>query len=240
MLFTLCSTTYNKSAWTLFVAKKKKKKKKRWQGPPNINKLKQYETVLSFKVSLFIQFMQSRKWRERVYQVCLHVKISQWEPFSWFKKTKFIRREKIFSRAVLNSFWRIWSLSENFLLIFSTQYTFLELVVIIYPYTLLSVTVIVSLMSDKHRGHQPSIPFLLQKPQKSTWLPSRMVFCFWVLFSVFISSKQARLLCVKTKKLHSQDKVLFNIKKKKKRRRKQTQKNKAFEHEFGRWLPWQH
>ena len=30
-------------------------KLEKWQGPPHINKCKQYETVLSFKVSLFIQ-----------------------------------------------------------------------------------------------------------------------------------------------------------------------------------------
>lgn len=128
------------------------------------------------------------------------------------KKTKFIRRETNFSTAVPNSFCRIWSFSENFLLIFSTQYPFLELVVIIYLYTLLSVTVIVSLMRDKdrRRRHQPlSIPFLPPEPQKSTWFPSRMVFCFWILFSVLISSKQARLLYVQTVKLHFQHKVLF-------------------------------
>ena len=30
-------------------------KTERWQGPPHINKVKQYETMLSFRVSLFIQ-----------------------------------------------------------------------------------------------------------------------------------------------------------------------------------------
>ena len=30
-----------------------------WQGPPHTNKLKQHEIVLSFKFSLFIQFIQS-------------------------------------------------------------------------------------------------------------------------------------------------------------------------------------
>ena len=30
-------------------------KQERWQGPPHINKAKQYETVLLFTVSLFIQ-----------------------------------------------------------------------------------------------------------------------------------------------------------------------------------------
>ena len=34
-------------------------KLEKWQGLPNINKVKQFETVLSFKVSLFIQFIQS-------------------------------------------------------------------------------------------------------------------------------------------------------------------------------------
>ena len=45
-----------------------------WQGPPHVNKVKQYETLLSFKVSLFIQFIQSRKQREFVYFVCLGIK----------------------------------------------------------------------------------------------------------------------------------------------------------------------
>ena len=34
-------------------------KLERWQGPPHINKVEQYENVLSFKVSLFILFIQS-------------------------------------------------------------------------------------------------------------------------------------------------------------------------------------
>ena len=33
-------------------------KLERWQGPPHINKVKQYEIVLSFKVSLFIQLFE--------------------------------------------------------------------------------------------------------------------------------------------------------------------------------------
>lgn len=33
----------------------------RGQGPPNINKVKQFEVVLSFKFSLFVQFIQSNK-----------------------------------------------------------------------------------------------------------------------------------------------------------------------------------
>ena len=36
-------------------------KLERWQGPPNINKVKHYETVLSFKVSLFIKFILAVK-----------------------------------------------------------------------------------------------------------------------------------------------------------------------------------
>ena len=36
--------------WTLF---------ERWQRPPQINRVKQDESVLSFKVSIFIQFIQS-------------------------------------------------------------------------------------------------------------------------------------------------------------------------------------
>ena len=39
-------------------------KLERWQGPPHVNKAKQHETVLSFKVSLFIQFIQSSEDRE--------------------------------------------------------------------------------------------------------------------------------------------------------------------------------
>ena len=34
-----------------------------WQGPPHINKVKQHEVVLFFKVRLFIQFIQS--WRTK-------------------------------------------------------------------------------------------------------------------------------------------------------------------------------
>ena len=33
-------------------------KLERWQGPTHINKVKQDETVLSFQVNLFIQFIQ--------------------------------------------------------------------------------------------------------------------------------------------------------------------------------------
>ena len=33
------------------------RKLERWQGPPHINNVKQYETVFSFKVSLFILFV---------------------------------------------------------------------------------------------------------------------------------------------------------------------------------------
>ena len=32
-------------------------KLERWKGPPNINNVKQHETVLYSKVSLFIQFV---------------------------------------------------------------------------------------------------------------------------------------------------------------------------------------
>ena len=47
----------------------------RWQGPPHINKVKQCEIVLSFTISLFIQ---SRKWRQLVYCICLGTKKSLW------------------------------------------------------------------------------------------------------------------------------------------------------------------
>ena len=45
-------------------------KLERWQGLPYMNKVKWYEIVLSFIVSLFIQ---SLKQREFVYLVCLHL-----------------------------------------------------------------------------------------------------------------------------------------------------------------------
>ena len=50
---------------------KKTGKSDRWQGLPHINKAKQYETVLSFKVSLFIQFFQPWNQREYLHLVCL-------------------------------------------------------------------------------------------------------------------------------------------------------------------------
>ena len=46
-------------------------KLERWQGPPHINKMKQYETVLSFKITLYVQFIQSWKQRDFAYIVCL-------------------------------------------------------------------------------------------------------------------------------------------------------------------------
>ena len=46
-------------------------KVERWQGPPHINKVKQFDTVLSFRVRLFIQFIQSWKQRVLVYLICL-------------------------------------------------------------------------------------------------------------------------------------------------------------------------
>ena len=57
-------------------------KLERWQGPPNINKVKEYETVLPLKVSLFIRFIRSWKQREFVYLVCLSIKINQEQFFS--------------------------------------------------------------------------------------------------------------------------------------------------------------
>ena len=45
-----------------------------WQGPPHINKVKQYETVLSFQVSSFIQFIQPWKQKDFVYLVCFGIK----------------------------------------------------------------------------------------------------------------------------------------------------------------------
>ena len=41
-------------------------KLERWQGLPHINKAKQYETLLSFKFSLFIQFVCSVTKTQRV------------------------------------------------------------------------------------------------------------------------------------------------------------------------------
>ena len=40
-------------------------KLERWQGPPHINKIKQYEIVLNFKVSLFIQFVWIKKKKKK-------------------------------------------------------------------------------------------------------------------------------------------------------------------------------
>ena len=36
-------------------------KLERWQGPPHVKKVKQYEIVLSLKVSLLVQFFHSQK-----------------------------------------------------------------------------------------------------------------------------------------------------------------------------------
>ena len=49
----------------------------RCQGPPNINKVKQYEIVLPFKVSLFNQFIQPWKQGESVYLVYSSIKKNQ-------------------------------------------------------------------------------------------------------------------------------------------------------------------
>ena len=49
----------------------------RWQGPPHINKVKQYETVLSLKVSLFI-----KSWKWILYVVCLDIQNISPEDFS--------------------------------------------------------------------------------------------------------------------------------------------------------------
>ena len=43
-------------------------KLERWQGPPNINSMKIY---CSFKVSMFIELIQSLKQRKSVYLDCL-------------------------------------------------------------------------------------------------------------------------------------------------------------------------
>ena len=61
-------------------------KLERWQGPPNINKLKQYETLLSFKFSLLIQFVKSWKQRLFICLVCLGIKKHQSDQ-SFFPKT---------------------------------------------------------------------------------------------------------------------------------------------------------
>ena len=53
-------------------------KLERWQGPPHINKVKQYEVVLSFKASLFTQIIQSCKSSEFDY---LKISISEDEDF---------------------------------------------------------------------------------------------------------------------------------------------------------------
>ena len=44
-----------------------------WQGPPD--EVKRCEIELSFKVSLFIQFLESLKQRQFVYFVCLGINI---------------------------------------------------------------------------------------------------------------------------------------------------------------------
>ena len=50
----------NKFTKTLFETK-------RWQGPPHMSKVEQYEIVLSYAVSVFIQFIQSWKQRKCIY-----------------------------------------------------------------------------------------------------------------------------------------------------------------------------
>ena len=39
-------------------------KLERWQGLPHLDKVKQYEIVLAFKVILFIRFIQSWTWEK--------------------------------------------------------------------------------------------------------------------------------------------------------------------------------
>ena len=59
-------------------------KLERWQGPPHTNKVKQYEVVLSFKVSLFIH---SGKQRELVYSVCVAEQTKrQWKTMTYIHR----------------------------------------------------------------------------------------------------------------------------------------------------------
>ena len=47
-------------------------KLERWQGPPHVNQVKQYETLSSFKVSLLIQFFQPWKQEDYICIIRLH------------------------------------------------------------------------------------------------------------------------------------------------------------------------
>ena len=47
-----------------------------WQGPPHKNKVKQYEIVVSFKVSLFIHVLYRHE-NKRVYFVCWKKSVSE-------------------------------------------------------------------------------------------------------------------------------------------------------------------
>ena len=46
-------------------------KLERWQGLPNINKVKQYETVLSFKVGCLLSLLGCKMQRKLIHLVCL-------------------------------------------------------------------------------------------------------------------------------------------------------------------------
>ena len=67
---TLNLNIYNKQTNKLFTEENKVLehclKLEKWQGPPHINRVKHYR-LSSFKVSLFIQFIQPRKQKELVY-----------------------------------------------------------------------------------------------------------------------------------------------------------------------------
>ena len=64
-------------------------KLERWQGLPRINKVKQNETVFSFKISLFIRKHYSSKQRRFVYLVCfgLSVKVDL-SPLVWISSSR--------------------------------------------------------------------------------------------------------------------------------------------------------
>ena len=65
VIYKLINIYFSISQWTSWSQRKirfpeHRVKLERWQGPPHINEVKQYETVLSFHVSLFIQSCKQR------------------------------------------------------------------------------------------------------------------------------------------------------------------------------------
>ena len=58
-IFMISITEKTSCSWRKIKSPEHYLKPERRQGLPHVNKVKQYELVLSFKVSLFIQFIQS-------------------------------------------------------------------------------------------------------------------------------------------------------------------------------------